>query len=98
MNIVHENKNFTTTGDNFQKLYCMQDTEEFVGKPYFYPTKKDNGHWYVTGVFCSLSCAKGYLLDNLIDNPDILNLFTAMCLELYNHSEVIAAPPQYVKN
>ncbi len=97
MPFIHENKNLLHNHGGDKILFCMQDTEQFNGTIFFYPTRKDNINWYVNGVFCSLSCVKGYILDNLMENSNILTLFTHMCQTEYKKEDIIiAAPPQFL--
>ena len=77
---------------NTGSLACMHDTESFVGPVYSYPVKKNSAGWVVRGQFCSLNCAKAYMMER--DDSNLCSLFTLMCKEVYGiQSTVTAAPP-----
>ena len=74
-------------------LSCWHDTEPFVGPVFSYPIRKENDTWIVRGVFCSLHCAKRYIVENCFVNTNTYTLFALMCAKIYGcRDEVVAAP------
>lgn len=99
---VYENWDGSTTAwveDNLSGNCCLHDTEPFTGKVYSYPVRRELGVWYMKGQFCSLSCAKRYILERYPVGSNILNLFSLMCRLVYGQSsELQAAPAQCLLN
>ena len=83
--------------ENTKGYACMHDTEPFTGPIFSFPVRRETtGIWHVRGVFCSLECAKSYILDHCQD-PMIFTLFSLMCRLVYGYTyEVTPAPPQQV--
>jgi hypothetical protein len=53
-------------------------------------------NFVVFGNFCSLRCAKGFLVESdIFDSPFHLSMFTKMAREVYGCTEVVAAPPRF---
>jgi len=53
-------------------------------------------NFVVFGNFCSLRCAKGFLVESdIFDSPFHLSMFTKMAREVYGLTEVVAAPPRF---
>lgn len=78
--------------ENTSGICCWLDSEPFVGRIYSYPIRRENDKWIVKGVFCSLSCAKRYIVQNCFMNSGIFALFSLMCIEVYGISNVQIAP------
>ena len=58
-----------------------------------YDTKERS--FIVFGNFCSLRCAKGYLVDSpTFESSQQLNMFSKMAREIYGQTEVSVAPPR----
>lgn len=58
-----------------------------------YDTKERS--FIVFGNFCSLRCAKGYLVDNpTFESSQQLNMFSKMAREVYGQTDVPIAPPR----
>jgi hypothetical protein len=94
MNFVLESNDLDPTFwlHNRLQLACLHDTEVFQGPIYSYPVRRTDSHWIVRGVFCSLNCAKKYLLNN--DRNEFLALFYQMCVEVYGLEDPVQpAPP-----
>lgn len=74
-------------------LCCWLDTEVFDGPIFSYPVRKDQNTWVVRGVFCSLHCAKRYIIDNCFVNTTVFTLFSLMCIKVYGITDEIVAAP-----
>jgi len=80
--------------ENTQRKCCWLDTEVFDGPIYSYPIRKDVSHWTVRGIFCSLHCAKRYIMENCFQRTGIFTLFSLMCQQIYDIShDIKPAPP-----
>ena len=79
---------------NTYNLCCQNDGDPFEGPVYSIPLHRKNLKWEVEGVFCSLNCAKRYLLDKQFEATQRLSLFSLMCHIVYNIShDIVPAPP-----
>ena len=78
---------------NTDGLCCWLDTEVFDGPIFSYPVRKDQNTWVVRGVFCSLHCAKRYIIDNCFVNTTVFTLFSLMCIKVYGITDEIVAAP-----
>ena len=85
---------FWKTGSTGQ-FACMHDTELFTGEIFSYPVNRQGKTFDVKGIFCSLPCAKAYMLER--DDPQRSSLFTQMCTEVYGLNEAVRpAPPSCI--
>lgn len=78
-------------------LACWHCCHGFDGCPVPVPRSYDTRErrYVVAGNFCSLRCAKGYLLDNpSFESQQHVNMFTRMARDVYGESDVPAAPPR----
>ena len=88
----------TTTGSllerkNTKGYFCWLDHHSFpeTQLDFAYPLRKDGDQWEVAGHFCSLGCAKRFIL--LRGWNHLVSLFSRMCIEVYNvQSKVVPAP------
>lgn len=79
-------------------IACLNCTEYFDNEPYTSVRKYDDikNVYYVYGIFCSLNCVKGYMLEH---EPALSTLrllyFTQMCKNVYNiHYSIKPALPR----
>lgn len=78
-------------------LCCMNDGAKFEGLIYSYPLRQEQGYWTVRGVFCSLSCAKQYLIDRRM-RGDFMSLLHLMALEVFGISRIVTpGTPEILK-
>ena len=79
------------------KLACWHCCHTFDNPPVPIPRTYDTRErsFVVFGNFCSLRCAKGYIVDNpTFESSQQLNMFSKMTREVYNVTEVQIAPPR----
>ncbi|AEP15107.1 hypothetical protein EOVG_00170 [Emiliania huxleyi virus 88] len=79
------------------KIACYHCCHQFKTAPIPIPKKYDSysRQFIVHGNFCSLSCAKTYVLDREASSPHALTLFLKMASEVYGIKECIpTAPPK----
>lgn len=81
---------------NHNQLGCWADMHPFEGEIYHYPVKKRSGHYWGHGVFCSLACAKRFILMKYDGQYNILKLFENMIRDVFNMRRVHAAPVPYI--
>jgi hypothetical protein len=78
---------------NTHGICCMVDGEPFEGPVYSYPVRKENRRYTVRRVFCSLHCAKRYIISTGFVDSSAYTLFTVMCQDVYGLlDEVVPAP------
>ena len=78
-------------------LRCWHDSHTFEGAVVPAPKSFDakERRFVVYGCFCSLSCAKAFLLEkDSFDTPAQLVLLERMALEVYGVQNVVASPPR----
>lgn len=75
---------------------CFHCCHTFEGAPFAVPVSFDayNKCYNVHGNFCSLSCAKTFVVEDEFSGPRALSLFNKMSVEVYNKTSVVAAPPR----
>jgi hypothetical protein len=76
-------------------LACWHDTEPFDTLPVPMPRRHDRqrGKYYVFGIFCSLNCAKKWMLEHPYQASDVM-LFAQMAREVFGvHDSIPPAPP-----
>ena len=79
--------------ENKSGVACYNDTEPFTGEVFCIPLSETHGKYTVNWFFCSLACAKRYLISDPFLHSRYLALFSKMCREVYHITgEVIAAP------
>jgi hypothetical protein len=93
---VHDQKvpdNFWAS--NSRGLCCWHDTEPFQGPVFSLPVSRQGLRWTVRGVFCSLHCAKRFLVDDsAFTNTSLFTLFSVMCKSVYGIEENVIPAPQ----
>lgn len=93
----HECKFHSTDIMNKKGTCCWQCCHTFENEAIRLPRLYDvyEGVYHVYGNFCSLSCAKGYLMQlPFFEKEQHLYVFNRMASEVYNVSEVVEAPPR----
>lgn len=78
-------------------LACWHCVHSFSTPPIPVPKDYDaaEGTYHVFGCFCSLSCAKAYLLETPTFNTGLMvMLLSKMGREIYNEGDIRAAPPR----
>lgn len=79
----------TSSINDGRVLHCLHDGYPIDGRIYYYPLEcKENRVWVLQGYFCSLSCAKAYVISNIYYGYGILSLFSKMCIDIYNQQDV----------
>jgi hypothetical protein len=81
---------------NNNQLVCWCDGHTFSGAIYHYPVKKTSDGYWGHGVFCSLACAKRFILMKYDGQYNILKLFENMIREQFHICQVYAAPNPYI--
>lgn len=67
--------------------WCWNDGYPFVGEHVAVPVDmREEGLMKVTGHFCSLNCAKRFLVDRMYTLPGMLSFFSWMCIHVYQVS------------
>lgn len=70
----------------------MYDTCPFEGPVYSYPVSRNGSRFTVKGIFCSLACAKAYVIER--EDSYYLSLFYFMCKEVHGiTTHIVPAPP-----
>jgi hypothetical protein len=75
---------------------CKMDGFEFDGEPTLVPVHRDrntNRFTYENVVFCSPSCAKGWIYRDVHVHTDRINLFTLYCLQELGVTENVRVCP-----
>lgn len=78
-------------------LACWHCCHAFENPPVPIPRTFDTKErsFVVFGNFCSLRCAKGYLVDNpTFESSQQINMFSKMAREVYGQTDVAIAPPR----
>lgn len=99
VNLLKEFSAKTKTGDwpFSTSTLCYWCCHGFGNTPIGIPRRFDGYHFYVTGCFCSFSCAAAYNLMSNENNSTIINRYTLLCTlanMLGCDEEVKAAPPR----
>ena len=81
---------------------CIMDGFAFTGEPTLVPTSYDRAtdrFVYENNVFCSPSCAKGWLFRDVHNNTDRIQLFTLYCKKvLCIHEQINICPdPRFIR-
>lgn len=97
-NVFHSH-NFNKRNDwsKATKCACYHCSHQFKTAPIPIPKSYDmySKVFVVHGNFCSLSCAKTYILDREVSSPHAIALFIKMAYEVYGISgDIPTAPPK----
>jgi hypothetical protein len=81
---------------------CIMDGFSFAGEPTLVPTSYDRDtdqFVYENNVFCSPSCAKGWLFRDVHNNTDRIQLFTLYCKKVLGiHGQINICPdPRFIR-
>ena len=81
---------------NTNRKACWTDRHPFDGLIYHYPTRETKGLYWGAGVFCSLACAKRFILMTYDGQYNILKLFENMTRDVFRVDVTYAAPWPYI--
>jgi hypothetical protein len=81
--------------ENDGSLCCWNDGEPFKGRCVHIPVMYDEETYTVQGLFCSLGCAKQYIIDHRY-REDVCDIFERMSRQVYQQKNIQPNGPPYI--